>query len=62
MKNNGWVVVVFENEHKQFAGEVAFVKGPFEQYEAAEDWTIVDKSCRDGEFQITFIDNCGDLS
>jgi hypothetical protein len=27
MKSSGWVIVVFEGEHRQFDGEVAYVKG-----------------------------------
>ena len=56
MKNSGWVVVIFENEHKQFDGECAYVKGPFDTYEAAEDWAASAKDCQDGEFQLTFIE------
>lgn len=56
MKNDGWVVVIFEGEHKNFNGEVAYVKGPFEQYEAAEDFANSSKDCDDGQFQITFIE------
>jgi hypothetical protein len=59
MKNNGWVVVVFEGEHKQFDGEVAYVKGPFELYEEAQSWAenATDQSGRPiGECQITFIE------
>ena len=56
MKNNGWVVVIFENEHKQFNGECAYVKGPFETYEAAQDWAEREDDCSDGCFQITFIE------
>lgn len=32
------------------------MKGPFEQYEQAVDWTETDKHCTDGEWQITFIE------
>jgi hypothetical protein len=56
MKSSGWVVVIFENEYRQFKGEVAYVKGPFDLYEEAEDWASTDKHCEDGEFQITFIE------
>ena len=47
MKNSGWVVVVFEGEHRNFPGEVAYVKGPFETYEAANDWADQSKHCAD---------------
>lgn len=56
MKSSGWVVVVFENEQKQFAGECAYVKGPFDLYEEAQDWAEGADDCNDGEFQITFIE------
>ena len=56
MKNGGWVVVVFENEYRTFDGEVAYIKGPFNHYEAAEDWVNSDKACDDGKCQITFLD------
>ncbi len=56
MANNGWVVVIFENEHKKFDGECAYVKGPFDTYESAQDWAETAKDCQDGEFQITFIE------
>jgi hypothetical protein len=55
-RNAGWVVVVFENEHAQFPHEVAYVKGPFEQYEQAEDWASREPACTDGFWQITFLD------
>ena len=56
MKSSGWVIVVFENEYKKFDGEVAYVKGPFEQYQDATDWAENDEHCTDGEWQITFLD------
>lgn len=57
MKNDGWVVVVFEHEDTaEFSGEVAYIKGPFAQYELAEDWTNTTKDCDDGKCQITFIE------
>lgn len=61
MKSSGWVIVVFEGEHRQFDGEVAYVKGPFETYEAATDWAEHSEDCPgkhgvDGEWQITFIE------
>ena len=56
MKNNGWVIVVFEKAHAQFAGEVAYVKGPFDKYEEAEDWANSAKDCADGEWQMAFIE------
>jgi len=55
-KSSGWVVVVFENEHRQFDGEVAYVKGPFEQYEGAQDWIEGTDDCTDGKCQITFLE------
>jgi hypothetical protein len=55
-KSKGGVVVVFENEHKQFDGEAAYVKGIFDKYEEAKDWAAEAKDCQDGEFQITFIE------
>ena len=60
MKSSGWVIVVFENEHAP-PGEVAYVKGPFEQYEAATDWAENSTDCPgragvNGEWQITFIE------
>jgi hypothetical protein len=33
------------------------VKGPFAQYEDAEDWMNNAKDCDDGKAQITFIEN-----
>ena len=56
-RNAGWVVIVFENEHRNFDGEVAYVKGPFEQYEAANDWMENADDCNDGKCQITFLEN-----
>ena len=55
-KSKGWVIVVFENEHKNFEGEVGYVKGPFDTYEQATDWAEESKHCQDGEWQITFIE------
>lgn len=55
-KNQGWVVVVFENEHAKYEGEVAYITGPFDQYEAAEDWMESAEDCDDGKCQITFIE------
>ena len=58
MRNKGWVVVVFETaELANFSGEVAYVAGPFEQYEVAEDWSNEAKDCLDGTCQIAFIAN-----
>lgn len=54
MKN--WVVVVLEGEHAAFHGEIAFVKGPFETYEAATAWAETDKSCADGQYHISTIE------
>ena len=60
MKSNGWVIIVFEEEHRQFDGEVAYVKGPFEKYEDAIDWaennTDNPGKTGCGEYQITFIE------
>jgi hypothetical protein len=56
-KNSGWVVVVFENENAKFAEEVAYVKGPFAEYEAADDWMATSDDCGDGKCQITFIES-----
>lgn len=55
-KSKGWVVVVLEGEHKQFPGEIAYVKGPFDTFEAATDWADKEEDCADGEWQITFIE------
>ena len=55
-KSNGWVVVVLEGEHRQFVGEVAYVKGPFEQYYQAQYWADNSKDCPPDEYQITFIE------
>jgi len=60
MKSSGWVVVIFEGEYAQFVGEVAYVKGPFEQYEQAKNWADNDKACIRDEFQITFIEAADD--
>lgn len=62
MRNSGWVIVVFENEHAKFKGEVAYVKGPFDQYEAAVDWAETAKDCQDGEWQITFLEAAKELA
>lgn len=59
MKSKGWVVVVFENEHRHFENEVAYIKGPFETYECAEDWSNGAEDCQDGTCQITFIEEAG---
>ena len=61
MKSSGWVIVVFEGEYRNFIGEVAYVKGPFDTYEAATDWAENSTDCPgkvgvDGEWQITFIE------
>lgn len=56
MKNDGWVIVVFEGEHRQFDGEVAYVKGPFDQYQDAVDWAESSDDCPDSKWQITFIE------
>jgi hypothetical protein len=57
MQNDGWVVVVMEND--KFVGEVAYIKGPFETHEEAEDWADKAKDCEDGFCQITFIERPG---
>jgi hypothetical protein len=57
MRNAGWVIVIFENEQAKFKGEVAYVKGPFDQYEDAQSWAEDAEDCADGEWQITFIEN-----
>lgn len=57
MASNGWVIIVFEGEHKQFEGEVAYVKGPFDLYEDAAAWAEDSKDCPDGEWQITYIES-----
>jgi hypothetical protein len=59
MQNDGWVVVVMENEHRNFVGEVAYIKGPFETHEEAEDWANTAKDCEDGLCQITFLEHPG---
>ncbi len=61
MKSSGWVIVVFEGEYREFDGEVAYVKGPFDQYEQAMDWAHQAEDCPGpggikGEWQITFIE------
>ena len=56
MKSSGWVIVVFENEYRNFDGEVGFVKGPFETYEEAQDWAEASEQCTDGKWQITFLE------
>ena len=56
MKSSGWVIVIFEGEHKQFDGEVAYVKGPWDKYEDAQAWAENASDCPDGEWQITFIE------
>lgn len=57
MANDGWVVVVLEHEDTaEFVNEVAYIKGPFDTYEAAEDWANTDKDCDDGRCQITFLE------
>lgn len=61
MKSSGWVIVVFEGEFAEFEGEVAYVKGPFEQYEQAKDWAQKSSDCPGpdgfrGEWQITFLE------
>lgn len=48
MKNAGWVIVVFEDMK-----EVGYVRGPFETYEAAEDWANRADDCLD--WDITFL-------
>jgi hypothetical protein len=59
-QNDGWVVVVMEEiEHRNFFGEVAYIKGPFETHEEAEDWASTAKDCEGGYCQITFIENPG---
>lgn len=55
-KSSGWVVVVFEGEYKQFDGEVAYVKGPFDEMEQAQAWADQSEHCQRDEFQITFIE------
>lgn len=60
MKSSGWVIVVFEEEYRKFDGEVAYVKGPFDTYEAAIDWaensTEFPGKAGVGEYQITFLE------
>ena len=61
MKSSGWVIVVFEGEYREFDGEVAYVKGPFEKYEDAIAWAESAEDCPGpggfkGEWQITFIE------
>jgi hypothetical protein len=61
MKSSGWVIVVFEGDHREYEGEVAYVKGPFDQYEEATDWANKSEDCPgpdgfSGEWQITFIE------
>lgn len=56
MKSSGWVVVVFEGEYRQFDGEVAYVKGPFDEMEQAQSWADSSEHCQRDEFQITFIE------
>ena len=61
MKSSGWVIVVFEGEYREFDGEVAYVKGPFDQYEQAKDWAEQAEDCPGpggfrGEWQITFLE------
>jgi hypothetical protein len=53
-QNDGWVVVVMENEQ-----EIAYIKGPFATHEEAEDWASTAKDCEGGYCQITFIENTG---
>lgn len=58
--NAGWVVVIFEKEGAAVSthgdNEVAYVKGPFATYEAAEDWAQKAEDCDDGRYQITFLE------
>jgi hypothetical protein len=54
--NAGWVVIVFEDP-ASYPGEVAYVKGPFQLYEEAEDWMSDAEDCADGTCQITFIES-----
>jgi len=56
MKSSGWVVVVFEGRYREFDGEVAYVKGPFDEMEQAQDWADKSQHCQRDEFQITFIE------
>ena len=61
MKSSGWVIVVFEGKYREYDGEVAYVKGPFEKYEDAIDWAENSEDCPgkagvQGEWQITFIE------
>jgi len=61
MRSSGWIIVVFEGEHRQFEGEVAYVKGLFEQYEQATDWAHQAGDCPGpggfkGEWQIAFLE------
>jgi hypothetical protein len=56
MTEIGWVVVVFKPEERHCDGEVTYVKGPFETYEAAQDWAGQSEDCLAGEFQLKFID------
>lgn len=55
-KSKGWVVVVFEGEYRWFDGEVAYVKGPFDEMEQAQEWADQSDHCQRDEYQITFIE------
>jgi hypothetical protein len=62
MKSSGWVIVVFEGEYRNFDGEVAYVKGPFQTWEAATEWAENSTDCPgkvgvDAEWQITFLES-----
>jgi hypothetical protein len=49
-KSNGWGVVVFENEHAD--DRVAYVVGPFNDYQKAIDWA----QSNEEDYEITSID------
>lgn len=55
---SAWCIVVFEGEHREYDGEVAYVKGPFSEYKDAIAWAENEESRADGEFkwQITHLD------
>jgi len=47
-KSSGWVVVVFEDDD-----QVAYVKGPFDEHQEAEDWAEL---LGTGNFQLAHLD------
>lgn len=50
-----WCVVVFENKYAKFKGEVAYVKGPFDEHEQADTWMATATHCLDGMCQVTTV-------